>query len=105
MINDSTYDWLSILGTGMLTVDANMSGTVNISVDVTDGKPPSLLRISGDRELIEAAGQSGRVLLELVGLKFRTCVTTQMKKPSRIFVEAKPLFQALARHLEARSYH
>jgi hypothetical protein len=70
LLKDSTYRSLSIAATAMLTVDANMSGTVNVRAEAVDGLPPCLLELNGDRELMDAACQSEHVQLEMMGLKF-----------------------------------
>jgi hypothetical protein len=102
-LKDATYHSLSIAATAMLTVDANMSGTVNVRAEAVDGLPPCLLELSGNRKLMDAAGQSEQVQLELIGLKFRTHVAAQMKQFGNILVEAHPLFRAMTDNLEARN--
>ena len=89
--------------TAMLTVDANMSGTVDVRAEAVDGLLPGLLTLSGHQELIEAAYYSAFVQLELLELKFRTRVAGQSKTSGNIFVIAEPLYRAMARHLKARS--
>lgn len=103
LLRDSTYHSLSMAATATLTVDANMSGTVNIRAEAVDGLSPCLLELSGDPELMRSAYQSEHVQLELLGLRFRTHVAGQIKESGSILVEAHPLFRAMANCLEARN--
>jgi hypothetical protein len=102
-LKDSTDHSLSMAGTAMLTVNANIKGTVNVRAEAVDGLPPCLLELSGDRKLMDAAGQSEQVLLELIGLQFRTYVAAQMKESGNILVEAHALYREMATNLEARN--
>jgi hypothetical protein len=98
-------DLFSLFGIALLKVNANWSGTVDVSAEAVDGLAPGLLKLSGHPELMEAAYHSSTVQLELLGFKFRTRVRGQSKDTGNIFVVAQPLFSAMAKHLKARSRH
>ena len=104
LIKDPIDHSLSIAATAMMTVDVNMSGTVNVCAEAVDGRLPRLLVLSGDRELMDAACLAEHVQLDLLGLKICTVVAAQAGEPGSILVEAQPLFRELAINLEALSY-
>ena len=95
----------SISGPALLTVDKDHRGTVQVYAQSEDGCVPSLIEVTGQPELLQAALRHKFVQLEMSGLRFRSSIAGKVKGSDELFVVAAPLFQAIARQLKTRASH
>ena len=95
------YTLFSMTGTSVLRVPRMMSGLVDVRAMARDGLAPSLLEVTGDPALMEAAFHSNRVELEMFGERFFTRVAGENKVEGIIHLDSQPFFESVARHLTA----
>ena len=87
----------------LLTV-AGVVCRVHVRAEAVGPTVPFFLELSGNRTLLDAAGKSGQLRLDLLGLNFTTGVAAQNSETGRLAIEAKPLFLEMVKNLEARHY-
>ena len=80
---------LSFIGGGVLRVTAEKWGLVALQAHSIDDCVPSVLEVSGEPELIDAAYHCATIRLELCGLTLRARVMGQRKDTGALLVAAR----------------
>ena len=99
---ETTYS-LSIVARGVLAAAGMQSFAVELKAEAIDGLPPGLLEVKADPEPLQLAFHRSTVQLDVLDIRFRTRVAGYAKDLKVLLVLAGPLFQALAKAINAQT--
>ena len=107
-LRDTAPNWIEIAGEAVFSRGPTLRIPVRFGMVSVDGMVPGLLEVTADAEVLERAFVNGSfegrmVRIELCELDFRTTVMGLNKVTGALFLDAAPLFRAMARALTVRS--